>query len=145
MTDPGRAIFEPTLQKTDQVLKDIGAAYGWPDDRARQSYDALREVLHALRDRLTVVEANDLAAQLPMLVRGLYFEGWRPERAPVKMDRAEFLTRIDEGLDFEVEGGPEPLVHNVLTALSRFVTPGEWDDVRSTLPKDLAGLVPAAA
>jgi uncharacterized protein (DUF2267 family) len=31
-------------------------------------------VLHALRDRLTVEEASDLAAQLPMLIRGLYYE-----------------------------------------------------------------------
>ena len=34
-------------------------------------------MLHALRDRLTPDSAVHLGAQLPILVRGIYYEGWR--------------------------------------------------------------------
>jgi uncharacterized protein (DUF2267 family) len=143
MSNTGLSTFDTTIEKTNIVLKEIEEAYGWPKDRRQQSYDALRAVLHALRDRLTVDEAADLGAQLPMLIRGIYYEGWDPSRAPVKMHKGEFLDRIREEFRYEVEGGVELLVTRVLDALRRYVTEGEWDEVRSTLPRDLRALVPA--
>jgi uncharacterized protein (DUF2267 family) len=134
-------IFAPTIEKTNQVLKEIEEAYGWSSERRSQSYLALRTVLHTLRDRLTVQEASDLAAQLPMLMRGIFYEGWDPARVPIKMDREEFLERIREEFTYEVEGGVELLVQRVVQAVRRFVTDGEWDDVLATLPRDLAGLL----
>jgi uncharacterized protein (DUF2267 family) len=52
--------------------------------KRNQSYSALRAVLHALRDRLTVAETAHLSAQLPMLIRGIYFKGWDPTKVPVR-------------------------------------------------------------
>src|SRR5690606_28737777 len=69
----GHSTFDKTVDKTNHVLKEIEQAYGWPKERRNHSYDALRAVLHALRDRLTVDECADLAAQLPLLVRGVYY------------------------------------------------------------------------
>jgi uncharacterized protein (DUF2267 family) len=143
VSNTGLSTFDTTIEKTNIVLKDIEDAYGWPKERRQQSYDALRAVLHALRDRLTVDEAADLGAQLPMLVRGLYYEGWDPSKAPVKMDKEEFLDRVRQQFRYEVEGGVELLVTRVLDALRRYVTEGEWDEVRSSLPQDLRRLVPA--
>jgi Uncharacterized conserved protein (DUF2267) len=56
---------------------------------------ALRSVLHVLRNRLTPEQAVHLGAQLPLLVRGIFYEGWRiagkpsDERHPV-----EFATLV---------------------------------------------------
>jgi uncharacterized protein (DUF2267 family) len=133
----------PSIEKTNHVLKEIEEAYGWPRERRQQSYLALRGVLHALRDRLTVEEASDLAAQLPMLIRGLYYEGWDPAKVPVKMHREEFLERVRREFPYEVEGGIELLVQRVVQALRSHVTEGEWEDVRSSLPKDLASILPS--
>jgi len=143
MTNTGVSSFTTTIEKTNLVLKDIMEDYGWPRERRQQAYDALRAVLHALRDRLTVEEAADLGAQLPMLVRGLYYEGWRPAKAPVKMGKDEFLDRVRHEFQYEVPDGIEQLVQRVLHALRRYVTEGEWEEVRSSLPKDLRTLVPA--
>jgi len=143
MTNTGVSSFNTTIEKTNLVLKDIMEDYDWPRERRQQAYDALRAVLHALRDRLTVEEAADLGAQLPMLIRGLYYEGWRPAKVPVKMSRAEFLDRVRQEFQYEVKGGIEQLVQRVLHALRRYVTEGEWEEVRSSLPKDLRTLVPA--
>lgn len=71
-------IFGNTLQKTHLWLDDLMAELGWQD--RHKAYLALRAVLHTLRDRLTVEEAAHLGAQLPMLIRGFYYEGWDPKR-----------------------------------------------------------------
>lgn len=140
MTDE---VFAATVEKADRILKEIEESYGWPRERRRQSYHALKAVLHAVRDRLTVQEAAQLAAQLPTLVRGLYYEGWDPDRVPVKMDRDEFLGRVRQNFPYDVDGGIELLVRRTLEALRHYVTDGEWDDIRSELPKDLVGILPS--
>src|SRR5436309_14932257 len=141
MTTTGCRAFDATLDKTNQVLKEIEEAYGWPQDRRQQSYDSLSAVLHALRDRLSMAEAADLGAQLPMLIRGLYYEGWDPSRVPIKLSRDEFLERIRRDFTFSIEGSIEQLVRTVLHALRSYITDGEWADIVSTLPKDLVPLL----
>jgi uncharacterized protein (DUF2267 family) len=120
------------------MLHEIEDALGWPRDRRNQSYAALRAMLHALRDRLTVEEAAQLGAQLPMLVRGIYYEGWDPTRVPVKMHRDEFFDRVRQEFPYDVPGGVEAVTRVVLETLRRRVTDGEWADIVSTMPKDLA-------
>jgi uncharacterized protein (DUF2267 family) len=138
MSETGLAAFDTTIEKTNQVLRAIEDAYGWPRHRRPQAYAALRTVLHALRDRLTVEESADLAAQLPMLLRGVYVEGWKPSKVPLKMDREEFLERIRREFTYDVEGTTRRLVRVVVQSLRGFITDGEWEDVTSNLPKDLA-------
>jgi uncharacterized protein (DUF2267 family) len=143
MSSTGYRTFDTTVEKSNLVLKSIEEAYGWPKERRNQSYDALRAVLHALRDRLPVPEAADLAAPLPMLIRGLYYEGWVPARTPMKMHRAELYERIRRDFEYEVPGGIERLVTTVLQALARHVSKGEWEDIAANLPKDIPVLTPS--
>jgi uncharacterized protein (DUF2267 family) len=142
MAETGLHSFTTTVDKTNHVLKEIEHAYNWPKERRNQSYAALRSVLHALRDRLTVEEAAELAAQLPMLIRGLYYEGWKPSHVPVKMNREEFFARIRREFPFEVEGGGERLAQTVLQSLRLHITDGEWEDIKSSMPKELAAALP---
>ncbi|BCB77635.1 DUF2267 domain-containing protein [Phytohabitans flavus] len=131
-----------TIEKTDVLLKDIESELGLPKERRDLSYKAMRAVLHALRDRLGVEESAQLAAQLPTLVRGAYYEGWQPETVPVKMSREEWLQRVYVECPLDVKGGTPRLVQAVLGSLSRHVTRGEWDDVRASLPDDYASMIP---
>lgn len=134
--------FDTTVDKTNRLLHDIEREFGWSKTQRNRSYAALRAVLHALRDRLPVDESSQLAAQLPMLVRGIYYDGWDPSRVPVKMHRAEFEARVRQEYPFEVEGGTEHLITVVLNALQRFGTTAEWADVKGSMPKQLAELMP---
>ncbi|MER7894039.1 DUF2267 domain-containing protein [Micromonospora sp. NPDC048909] len=134
--------FESSLDKTNLILKDIESAYGWPKEQRNQSYAALRTVLHLLRDRLPVQESVEFAQQLPVLVRGIYFDGWSPSDVPIKLNRDDFLYEVRQGFPYDVEGGMEQVVQVVLDTLRRHITQGEWQDVKDTMPKDLARMMP---
>jgi uncharacterized protein (DUF2267 family) len=142
MSETSFSSFKTTEDKTNRILSEIEQAYGWPKERRNQSYAALRAVLHALRDRLPVNEAAQLGAQLPMLVRGIYYTGWNPAEVPVKMNRDEFMHRVRENFPYEIDGDTEQLVNVVVQALRHYITDGEWDDVKSVIPKGLANALP---
>ncbi|WP_444951527.1 DUF2267 domain-containing protein [Micromonospora ureilytica] len=142
MADSMISAFESSLDKTNLILKDIENAYGWPKDRRNQSYAALRTVLHLLRDRLPVDESVEFAQQLPVLVRGIYFDGWVPSDVPIKLNRDDFLYEVRQGFPYDAEGGAERVTQVVLDTLRRHVTQGEWQDVKDTMPKDLAMMMP---
>jgi uncharacterized protein (DUF2267 family) len=142
MGGTGFSSFKTTEDKTNRVLREIEEAYGWPKERRNQSYAALRAVLHAVRDRLTVEETAQLGAQLPMLVRGIFYAEWDPSKVPMKQNREDFMQRIREQFPYQIEGSIEQLERTVLQALRRYITDGEWDDIKSAMPKDLAAALP---
>ena len=136
----GLEAFDTTLQKTAIWLNEIMAELGSNDRHL--AYLALRAILHALRDRLTVEEAVDLGAQLPMLIRGFYYEGWTLSGKPTKEHRAGFLGAIRGCFGPGVAPDPERLARAVLKVLAHHVTAGEIKDVKQLLPKDLRILWP---
>ncbi|MGK5440879.1 DUF2267 domain-containing protein [Micromonospora sp. URMC 105] len=142
MAEQLSSAFESSLDKTNLILKDIEQAYGWPKAQRNQSYAALRTVLHLLRDRMSVQESAEFAAQLPVLLRGIYFDGWQPDSVPIKLNRDDFLYEVRQGFPYDVEGGTERVVQVVLDTLRKHVTQGEWQDVKSNMPGDLQRMIP---
>lgn len=130
--------FEKTIQKTNQWLEELAEDLGTDPQHA---YQALRGALHALRDRLTVEEASDLGSQLPMLVRGVYYESWNPAHTPTtERDLHSFLKRIEGELNIATPFAPEEAARSVFRLLSRHCTDGQIKHVRSSLPKEIASL-----
>ena len=131
-------IFDATLQKTSEWLRETMEELG-SDDR-HLAYLALRTVLHTLRDRLPVNEAVDLGAQLPMLVRGFYYEGWSPSGKPVKLHREDFLDAIRDHFPHPTRPNPAFVARAVFRVLAAHVTGGEIEDVKRVLPDDFRDL-----
>jgi len=143
MSATGLDVFDATLHKTNTWLNELMEELASPDRHG--AYVALRATLHALRDRLPVEEAAQLGAQLPMLVRGFYYEGWVPTRKPLKIRRKEeFLDRITQELRRNDPIDPESVACAVFTVLARRVTEGEIEDVKHVLPAALRSLWPEA-
>jgi uncharacterized protein (DUF2267 family) len=141
MSATGLEVFDTTLHKTHRWLNELMRIMGW-DDRHR-AYLAMRATLHALRDRLTVEETAQLGAQLPMLIRGFYYEGWDPTGKPVRArHREQFLSGITryfpQGSDLE----PEEVARGVFLVLAIHVTEGEIEDVKHVLPAEIRDLWP---
>lgn len=139
MSNTGLAVFDETLQLTNIWLNELMSRLDW-EDRSR-AYRGLRAVLHALRDRLPPVEASQLAAQLPMLVRGIYYEGWRPEATPSR-DRtvADMVAHVEKAFAQDPDEEPERIVRAVFGLLKERVSAGEIEDVVRVMPEDIRRL-----
>jgi uncharacterized protein (DUF2267 family) len=132
--------FAHTLQHTRAWMRDVALALGSSDPR--DAWHALQAVLGALRDQLPVAEVADLAAELPVPLRGLFLEGWTgaASRTP---SRASFLGSVEQRLGRDAEIEPERAVRAVARVLRERVSSGEIDDVINVLPDALKELVGA--
>lgn len=141
MSAVGLEGIDHTVQVTHEWINDLDRALDW-GNKAR-SYHLLRSVLHALRDWLQVNEAADLAAQLPTLLRGVYYDQWRPAATPIKpRDAVEFLNRIDAVFLKDPLEDTEGAVGEVLALLERRISAGEIKDVKQALPAAVRALWP---
>jgi uncharacterized protein (DUF2267 family) len=131
--------FDKTLEKTMGWLDTLNESLGWND--REHAFLALRAVLHALRDRLLPNEAVDLGAQLPMLVRGFYYEGWHPANKPLKYrDKRHFLDQVHKQAPWIEDDDLERVTTAVFALLSSRLGTGEPGQARNLLPPQLREL-----
>ncbi len=137
------ALFARTVQDTERWLDSL---IEQSDLETRsEAYGALRAVLHRLRDRMQPTEASHLAAQLPTLVRGIYYEAWNPTRAPQKVrDWESFKAEVEAEWPGAARHDTDRAVEAVFEVLNHNVTKGELDDVRAELPPDIEAHWPRA-
>jgi uncharacterized protein (DUF2267 family) len=141
MTSPTANPFDATIHKSYEWLKDLMYEIGTEDQN--RAYAALRGTLQSLRDRLTVEEATDLGAQLPMLIRGLYYEGWNPVHTPEKIrDRDEFLQKVAAFFTQEPGVDAEHMVRAVFKIMFFKLDEGQVEQVKNILPKEISSLYP---
>jgi len=131
------------MQQIQEWLKELRDNGDLADET--EALSVLRSVLHQLRDRLTPAEALELGAQLPLIVRGIYYEGWRPSRTPEKVrSRQAFLDEVMMKM-LPRRLPPEAAVRDVFALLTHHCDPGEIGDVIAQLPSDIKELWPVAA
>lgn len=128
------------IQTTVEWLRDVAEALG-TDDR-HYAYRALRAHLHVLRDRLAVDEAAQVAAQLPNLLRGIYYEGWNPSATPTTIrHERDFLEQVAAEGRFAGTTEAGTASRAVASVLRRRISSGELDDVIAGLPEGLAPII----
>lgn len=143
MTQSQLHIANHALQSLHEWLKELGTIVNWEDEQ--RAYRLLRVTLQALRDWLDVNEASQLGAQLPLLIRGIYYEGWRPAGTPVaERGKQDFLARIEKAFETDPIDDPDKAVASVFKLLNRQISEGEIEDVRMRLPSALRELWPVA-
>jgi uncharacterized protein (DUF2267 family) len=142
MASEGLSVVDSAVEDLYRWIHEILDETGW-DDR-HYALQALRGSLHALRDRLLIDQMANLSAQLPLLVRGFFYENWDPSRAPVT-DRHldEFVDHVRPyftgyARSFDLTDA----VRVVFRVLARHISAGEAKKVRQALPQALRTLWP---
>ncbi len=143
MSSTGVENLDRSIDKATAWLADIGAGFGTSDRRL--AYRVLRAWLHCLRDRLSVEVAAHFAAQLPDLLRGVFFDGWNPSRVPQKYDCAAYVTRFAR--EARVRDSDVVKAARIVSAVARrHMSAGVVAEAFRLLPADLGNLLePAAA
>ena len=138
----GLATFDKTVLESNLWLKDVMERLNTND--RHHAYSTLRAVLHALRDRIGPESAAHLGAQLPMLLRGLFYEGWDPTGKPSKeRHEADFLAHIACELPRTDAAEVEQGVRAALDVLSKRIDRRTAVKLAAMFPLELRKLWPA--
>jgi uncharacterized protein (DUF2267 family) len=137
MSATGLAVFDKTLQETNAWLKVMMHELG-TDDRER-AYGALKAALHALRARIGPENAAHLRAQLPLLVRGAYYEGWHMAGTPTRERHVQdFLEHLRHQLPKGLTVDPEQTARATFAALRQRLDPGELNKLAKSFHRSCA-------
>ncbi|MFA5038795.1 MAG: DUF2267 domain-containing protein [Candidatus Omnitrophota bacterium] len=146
MTETNIRSLDKTISVSREWLKDVQRSLKLKNEQ--DAYVALRSVLHVLRDRLTPEEAVDLGAQLPLLLRGVYYEGWSLAKKPQKTrSQKKFLSKVMQALPPRIEllekVDTQGIVKGVFGVLEKRVSEGEIENIKAVLPKGFSSLWPS--
>lgn len=143
MTTTGLDVFDKTFQTTNIWLDDINDRIG--PDRA-VAWKVLSVVLHKLRDQLPLQLAAHLGAQLPLMVRGVYYDQFEPEKMPGDLRSEEdFIHEVQKWLSDTRTVDAKDAIAAVFEVLSSHISHGQVVKVRQALPKGIRKLWPEPA
>src|SRR5262245_45958436 len=140
MAATGLEVFDKTLHTTNQWLDEICAEIG-PDRHL--AWHVLGAVLRSIRDELLIGQSAHLAAQLPLLVRGAFFDQYRPAAQPVpERSQEDFIARIRHELAGCRPVRPDLAARAVMARHNRDNTEGKAKKALDAQPKDIRALWP---
>jgi uncharacterized protein (DUF2267 family) len=143
MATTGLEVFDKTLHTTNLWLDEISAEIG-PDRHL--AWHVLGAVLRSIRDEIQVEQSAHFAAQLPLLIRGAYFDQYRPAMQPATArSQHDFIARIQQDMDGSRPVNVQQAATAVMRTLNRHVTEGQVRKVRDALPKGVRAMWPEPA
>ena len=144
MSGTGLDVFDSTVQQTNRWLKIVMEEL--ETDNRRMAFAALRALLHAVRDRIGPENAVHLGAQLPMLLRGAFYEGWHIAGTPTRERHLDaFLAHVAVDLKGKWPVHPEEAARAGFVALSEQLDTGEVLKLMKLLPMEIRQLWPVDA
>ncbi|SDZ40269.1 Uncharacterized conserved protein, DUF2267 family [Jannaschia faecimaris] len=126
-------VLDHTVQLTHEWVNELRERIDWPS--SRDALRLMRAVLTEVRDHIPHEEVAQLSAQMPLLIRGMFFEGWRPAITPLTDRSAEHFIKAIEARVGQVDGyrGREDIAA-VFATIGNRVSDGELRQVRHALP-----------
>lgn len=141
MTAQGLEVIDHSVHQTHEWINELAARLGWVSKRS--ALRLMRVTLRHIRDHLLADEAAQFSAQLPVVIRGFFYEGWVPKLTPIRERRhQDFLSFIGNAMQETEEYNGSADLKCVFDLLNSRISRGEVEDVRANLPKDIRDLWP---
>ena len=142
MTAQGLDVIDHSVHLTHEWINELAARLGWSSKRS--TLRLMRITLHRIRDHLQVDEVAQVSAQLPIMVRGFFFEGWVPKHTPIRERHAsDFIAFIAGQMSDAEEFRGQDDLKCVFDLLNARISRGEVEDIRANLPAALRDMWPA--
>lgn len=107
-----------------------------------------RAVLHAIRDRIPPIDAIQLGQQLPMAIKGIYFDQYSITGKPVVIrNKKRFLNFIKDhdgvsaNRDFLSYEEVVDALQAVFLVLENHISPGQVHQLRNLLHREIIELI----
>lgn len=141
MSAQGLEVIDHTVQLTHEWINELRDRLDWYS--SRDALRLMRVTLAQIRDHITHEELAQLSAQMPLLIRGMLFEGWTPAHTPVKDRSADtFVAMIEDQVSRVQEWRGIEDISAVFEMLNSRISDGEIADVKANLPKHIRALWP---
>ena len=141
MSAKGLKVIDHTVQLTHEWINELTERLDWSSQR--DALRLLRVTLHQIRDHLLVDEVAQLAAQLPLLIRGMFFEGWVPKNTPIKQRHIQdFISDIEQYVGSVADYRGSEDIQKVFKLINAKISLGEIQDVRASLPGEIRSFWP---
>ena len=136
--------FDEHAQRGNEFLQLIALELG--DTSNKEAAERItRAVFRSLRELLTLEENFQLIAQLPIILKGLYVEGWAPQKKNKKRSKKldDFYLDVikEEGAkarkDFTTEDEIKKGVNAVFTVLRMYISEGQMKDAKAVVPDEI--------
>jgi uncharacterized protein (DUF2267 family) len=136
MTAQGLEVIDHSVHLTHEWINELAGRLDWLSKRS--ALRLMRVTLHRIRDHLLIDEVAQLSAQLPVMIRGFFFEGWMPKDTPIKERKgADFIAFVGHHMGDTAEYRGRDDIKCVFDLLNARVSRGEVEDIRASLPQDL--------
>ena len=134
------------VEEMNYFLNQVARELGTPNDLDHAGR-LIVAVLHTLRDRITIDESMHLISQLPMILKGVYVDGWDISR---EINRTKTLDEFLDDVRAHIpRSAPRDLGDNqqakdnvraVLLITRNYISEGEMQHIREQLPEPIAAL-----
>ncbi len=141
MSAQGLEVIDHTVQLTHEWINEVRDRLGWSS--SRDALRLLRVTLAQIRDHIGHDQVAQLSAQMPLLIRGMFFEGWTPAQTPVADRSADSFVKViaDKVSDVQDWRGSDDIAA-IFNTLNSRISDGEIADVKANLPKHIRALWP---
>lgn len=139
--------FNKHAEKGEKFLSELALELGNKSNISKAGR-VLQSVFHTLRNHLTLDENFDLISQLPMAMKAIYINGWKPTHEHlVSRTKTGFIEEVMENAgsnfrsDFPDYEDCEFAILAVFKIMRNYVSEGEFKDIEAVLPSQLKELV----
>jgi uncharacterized protein (DUF2267 family) len=136
--------IEKFAEEAHRFYNKVAKECGTPQD-VKHASRVTRAVLHTLRDRISIEESMHVIANLPMILKGVYVDGWKINRKNNRIETLDqFLDQVrehtsgDPGRDFGGQQKARNTVKAVLHVLRKYIDDGELRHIQQQLPPGVA-------
>ncbi len=137
----GLDVFDASIQKTNRFFSNVEKLLGWNEQRRNQTYKILRVILHGFRDRMTTEAVVNFSAQLPLILKGVYFESYNAANKPEKYEKNTFLSNVQKEILYDVDYSMPELVRAIVMTFTDNFSDESVNVLEKSLPNEYHDLI----